>query len=180
MRLLEIRPATPDDAPAIADIHVRAWQWTYRGQVPDDYLDGLTADIPRHIAFKHSLLSNPDNPVRTWVAVRDGCVVGFVDAGESRDADADTQTGEIWSVHVDPSVARQGVGRALMGPAVSDLHRRGFTDLTLWVLDSNERARRFYEALDWWPDGASKVEPRQDFDLHEVRYRLAPKAINPS
>ena len=37
-----IRSATPDDAERLASVHVEAWKSTYRGQVPDAYLDALS------------------------------------------------------------------------------------------------------------------------------------------
>ena len=36
-----IRPAGPDDALAVARVHVRSWQVAYRTLLPDEYLDGL-------------------------------------------------------------------------------------------------------------------------------------------
>ena len=39
-----VRPATVADAPAMGRLHVRAWQAAYRGEMPDDYLDGLRAE----------------------------------------------------------------------------------------------------------------------------------------
>ena len=50
---------------------------------------------------------------------------------------------------------------------------RRFKTLTLWVLEDNPRARRFYEAVGFTPDGATKSEKlREDVVLHEVRYRM--------
>jgi hypothetical protein len=37
--MAEVRYATVDDAQAIGRIHVVGWQVTYRGQIPDRYLD---------------------------------------------------------------------------------------------------------------------------------------------
>src|SRR3954451_25008746 len=36
-----IRRAVPSDAPALAAVHVRAWQAAYRGMMSDDLLDAL-------------------------------------------------------------------------------------------------------------------------------------------
>jgi hypothetical protein len=46
----------------------------------------------------------------------------------------------------------------------------------LWVIATNERARRFYERARWCADGAEKRDHRLGFPLHEVRYarRLGP------
>jgi len=39
-----IRRATPADARAIAQVRVDAWRVTYRGMIPDAYLDAMTVD----------------------------------------------------------------------------------------------------------------------------------------
>jgi len=41
--VVKIRPASVNDADAVGEVHVRAWQSAYRGEMPDDYLDGLQA-----------------------------------------------------------------------------------------------------------------------------------------
>ena len=55
--------------------------------------------------------------------------------------------------------------------AVAELARLGYADAILWVLDSNDRARRFYSIAGWREDGAVKTDNRLGFDLCEVRYR---------
>jgi RimJ/RimL family protein N-acetyltransferase len=47
----------------------------------------------------------------------------------------------------------------------------GYLQVTLWVLDGNARARRFYEAAGFHPDGAVEEDDRSGFALREVRYR---------
>jgi ribosomal protein S18 acetylase RimI-like enzyme len=169
---IEIRRARPEDAQAIAELHVRVWQCAYRGLIPDSYLDGLTNDVPRRAAWRAEWLARPGAQHRCWVAVRESAIVAFADTGPSRDQDAGPATGELYSIHVDESVARRGIGRLLLEHAIADLRRRDFEDITLWVLDTNERARSFYEALGWREEGATKVDARDGFALHEVRYQL--------
>ena len=41
---MEIRPAEPEDALAVARVHVRTWQAAYRSLLPDHYLDQLRAE----------------------------------------------------------------------------------------------------------------------------------------
>lgn len=57
-----------------------------------------------------------------------------------------------------------------MTAAVEHLTAAGFSRATLWVLATNVRARRFYEAAGWRPDGSSKVDSSRGFPLDEVRY----------
>lgn len=42
---------------------------------------------------------------------------------------------------------------------------------TLWALDSNERARRFYELAGFAPDSTTKTETFAGATITEVRYR---------
>ena len=166
-----LRHAVAADTFEIARLHVRVWQWGYPGQLPDAYLDALDSSIPQCEALRREGLSRLQREVETWVAECDGRIVPFADIGPSRNNDASTRTGELWSIHVDGTLARRGIGRTLMRVALDELRAQEFTEATLWVLDSNRRARGFYEALDWQPDGAIKVVQRPGVDLHEVRYR---------
>jgi hypothetical protein len=52
----------------------------------------------------------------------------------------------------------------------SGLHRHRWLS---WVLESNARARRFYERCDWYVDGGEKAEEFGDRTAREVRYRKA-------
>lgn len=169
---IQIRPAQVSDAPAIGALHVRAWQWAYRGQIPDEYLDRLADSLERRVdGWRQSLERSPSDE-KTWVADRLGEIVGFVRVGPSRDADAEPGTGEVQAIYLDQSVVGQGVGRALLATAVDQLREQGFRQATLWVLESNTRARRFYERNGWAPDGAVKCEERPGFVLKEMRYRI--------
>ena len=90
--------------------------------------------------------------------------------GASRDPDATPDTAEVYAIYLDPDAIGRGVGRSLFAAAVDDIVAHGASAATLWVLDTNERARRFYAAADWHPDGATRTEERPGGTLHEVRY----------
>ena len=48
-----------------------------------------------------------------------------------------------------------------------------FFEATLWVLDSNPRARRFYEVGGWTLDGAARPHTIGGQSVQEIRYRRA-------
>ncbi len=171
-RPVAIRSATVEDAPAIASIHVRSWQWAYRGQLPDDYLDRMSETLDRRIERRRAELANLPPEARWWVAEQDGKIVGFAITGPSRDADMPPKTGEVELIYLLPEAAGKGVGRALFAHAVADLRERGYERAMLWVLESNARARRFYEAAGWRADGANKTEEWPGVVLHEVGYYI--------
>ena len=58
-----------------------------------------------------------------------------------------------------------------MDAALACLAEAEFIQVTLWVLDSNVRARRFYAAGGWSADGAQKLDESRGFPIAQVRYR---------
>jgi ribosomal protein S18 acetylase RimI-like enzyme len=52
------------------------------------------------------------------------------------------------------------------------LQAQGFSEVTLWVLDKNERGIGFYEAMGFRADGVKKAGRRRNgVESHEIRYR---------
>ena len=82
--------------------------------------------------------------------------------------------GEIASFYVLPAEWRRGTGRKLGERAVAEARARGFAEIVLWVLETNTRARSFYEALGFRPDGESRVFLERPYaSWRELRYRTA-------
>ena len=79
--------------------------------------------------------------------------------------------GELTSIYLAPEVWGRGGGRLLMERVCEQLGHDEFLSVTLWVLETNDRARSFYEVLGWAPDGARRVDDERGFPLVEVRYR---------
>lgn len=169
---MHIRVAESADAPAVAALHIRAWQWAYEGLISADYLAGLPEQLPRRERFWRELLDAPGPEARTWVAEAEGRIVGFVTVGPSRDPDAGDRTGEVRAVYLDRDVVGKGFGRALFARAQDPLRESGSREATLWVLERNVRARRFYEAAGWRPDGGAKTEEIGGAEQRELRYRV--------
>lgn len=168
---MNIRPARMQDVPEIAGVHVRSWQAAYRGLLPQAYLDGL--DPAQRIGQWEQSLSAADWSDRgTLVVDADGRLSGFVSYGPARDDDADSgRAGEIYAIYLVPAAWDEGIGRQLMATALACLGEAGFDQVILWVLDSNARARRFYEAGGWHADGAVKRDDSFGVPMTEVRYR---------
>lgn len=136
-----------------------------------------------------------------------GEIVGFAQAGPSRDGGGDPtcsivqgdlqadllsqratalprsepgrdpDVGELFAIYLQPGVVERGIGKALMAKAEQFLRDEPYKEATLWVLATNDRARRFYESLGWQPDGATQDEPGFGYSLHELRYR---KVLQPA
>jgi ribosomal protein S18 acetylase RimI-like enzyme len=165
--MLSLRPAKPEDAAAVAGVHVRSWQVAYRGLLPDDYLDGLRADDrASHYTFGATEVGVPV----TVVAIEHSDICGFVTTGPCRDAD-DPGTGEVLALYVDPRVWGSGVGARLLAEARAHLEEQGYTQALLWVLVGNDRAQRFYSIDGWQPDGGRRSDEVWGVVVDEVRLR---------
>jgi GNAT superfamily N-acetyltransferase len=171
MATLRIRPGVEADAPVLGRIHVRSWQWAYRGMLPGDYLDGLAEQAEqREQMWRHVVRElQTDQPL--WIAERDGQVVGLCNTAPARDQP--DGTAELLAIYLDPDVVGTGVGAALMAQALADMRQRGYRAAVLWVLEANDRARRFYERFGWQPDGTVKDDTLWGAPIREVRYQIA-------
>lgn len=169
---MPVRPARSEDLPRIADIHVRSWQAAYAGLIPQHYLDSL--DPARRLdgwAAAAGQTAGPHGALLVAVG-DDDQAVGFAHVRECRDPDQrDPAAGEVWAIYLEPGAWGQAIGQELMAAAVTRLAELGYRQASLWALDGNARARRFYQAAGFRPDGAVKIDGERGFTLREIRYR---------
>ena len=171
MTAVRVRKAGAGDAAAIAVVHVLSWQAAYEGLVPQDYLDGL--DPARRRGLWDVVLAEGAWP-RSGVLVAEieDRVAGFAAFRPARDEDLDPSLiAEITALYLVPQAWGSGTGRQLMTSALDVLAHAGYRESALWVLDTNARARRFYESAGWRPDGTVKNDGSLGFLLTEIRYR---------
>jgi len=163
------REVRPEDASALARLSIDAWQAAYRGLMPSGFLDALSpaeAQARWERAFAERL------PL-VVVFEQDQELVAACQFGASRDPGADPATGEVIALNVHPDHWRRGFGARLTSFALERLQARGFAAATLWVLKGNTRARRFYEAAGFQPDGTERsTSDLIGSPLLQVRYRI--------
>lgn len=153
-------------------LQVASWRAAYAGIIPAGYLAAMSAAEreQRHLAR----VTDPEPRAAYLLAEVEGRIVGMANVGPARDDDLDPQViGEIRAMYADPDAWSTGVGAALMRAALDHLRGCGFVGATLWVLEDNARARRFYERWGFRPDGGRQVVPL-GADVAEVRYALGP------
>ncbi|MEA1901937.1 MAG: GNAT family N-acetyltransferase [Actinomycetota bacterium] len=156
-----IRAAAAKDADSLGQLHVETWQAAYRGEFPDEYLDGL--DVGGRIDWFRRAI---EEEREILVAEADGWAVGFASFGRSRS----NEWGEIYAVYVHPDHWGEGHGFQLMAAAETRLSEIGFDQALLWVLDSNTQARSFYERQDWTLGRPVKLDEIGGVQVTEVRY----------
>ena len=173
---LTIRPATLNDAQAIARIRIQGWRFAYQGLISQDYLDSLSAaeDTERMRGYLSQLPQNSppsrsasvqgsDGEKRSFMlAVRGDAVLGFCRFGAAPDPEravpGGTLNGRLHSLYIDPETLGQSIGHTLMNHALSTFAAWGCERATLWVLEGNSRAISFYKRQGWQCTGATKVD----------------------
>jgi GNAT superfamily N-acetyltransferase len=166
---MRIRAATVDDAAQIAGVHVAAWQAAYRGLIPDAIRDGLSI---KDRAERWREILKPSAGI-TFIGGTGKVVTGFCNLIPSRDNEPGSKAvGEIAAIYVHPVHWRAGTGRKLCERALREAQKWQCKSVTLWTLSTNTPAIRFYEAMGFVPDGATKMEWLKDFKIHEIRLRI--------
>jgi GNAT superfamily N-acetyltransferase len=165
-----IRAAVAEDGHAIAEVHVASWLAAYRGLIPDEALDAL--DVDARAARWYASLA--DGTASALVAEDEAGIYGWATVGRSRDPDASGEIGELWGLYLRPDRWGQGLGRDLHDAALDELCAQGFSAATLWVLEGNARATRFYERQGWRPDGSMRSDCVGELRtlVEEARYRI--------
>ncbi len=128
---LTLRPGTPDDAAAVADIWHAGWHVSHPGHVPDGLTERRTLE-----AFHERA---PKRVADTTVAELDGEVAGFIMVVDD----------EVEQIYVSPTHFGQGVAGTLMAEAERQVAAQGYDAAWLAVAIGNTRARAFYEKTGW-------------------------------
>jgi GNAT superfamily N-acetyltransferase len=138
---------------------------TYRGVMPDEFLDAM--DSEQSERWKDVLLTLPDDQAVAVADPGNGSIAGFAIVGPEREGEL---IGELFAINCHPDWIGRGVGQALLDWADGELVRLGHQRAVLWVVDSNDRARRFYERNGWAPDGGARTVEIGGASVPEVRY----------
>jgi GNAT superfamily N-acetyltransferase len=134
-------PGSSRDADAVGALHAASWRASYRGIMPDTFLD-KKAMANRRAAWRERLADASD---RRWLLKahdQDGELVGFACV----ELDAEPQWGALLdNLHVRPDRKGQGIGRRLFDAAREwSFEQLGHRALHLWVIEANLEAQGFY------------------------------------
>ena len=169
-KFMEISRASPEDAYAIAQVHVDSWREAYRTILPADYLAALSVE-KRH-AFWTQFIAEGRSEL--WLVKADGVTQAWINFGKSRDDDLDATDAEIWALYVAPPFWSKGIGLQLWLKAKDCMRNQGFSSCSLWVLSENVRAVRFYEMVGFKQGiHSSKSMGLAGIQLTELRYVIS-------
>ncbi len=135
-----IRRANIEDADGIAKAHVDSWKTTYKGIIPDDFLNGLSYE-DRTELWKQNIIRE-DNYV-IIVENAQGKIVGFADAWK-RETNIEENTCDLTSIYLLEEYQGIGIGRALMKELFIHFKKMGYSKIFVDVLEDN-KTKYFYE-----------------------------------
>ncbi len=164
-----VRRANLTDADALGSVEVRAWQAVHRGRLADEWLDALDPG-ERAEAWREEL-RDPGADRELHVVIDAGAVVGFAALGRTRDRGTTPTTGELQALFLTPDAWGRGLATELLDEVVDRAEELDFVELTTWVPEANERARRFFAERGWVEDGERAVTEHDGQRVERVRVR---------
>jgi ribosomal protein S18 acetylase RimI-like enzyme len=161
-----LRPATSADIPLITAMHVQSWVATYRGILPDAYLEGdVRAEREAHWRLRAKDLDA--GAASVLIAEHGGAAVGFICLI------APDEHGSVLvdNLHALPGHKGLGIGTTMLDEAARWARARGARELYLSVLEGNDAAIGFYESHGWQRT-TREADHVGGIDLFAFRYAL--------
>ena len=161
-----IRLATSSDALDMAKVHMRSWEAAYKDIIPADYIREKSAERP---ALWERILENENTT--QYIIKKDGKTAGMMGIGISHDNDVDDGTYELMGLYLLPEYFHQGIGTQAMEFAFAKARSLEMKIMTVWLLENNYNAKRFYEKCGFTSDGSTR---EQNFGkiLNSIRMRI--------
>ncbi|GAB3639858.1 GNAT family N-acetyltransferase [Spirosoma arcticum] len=137
------RTATVADVDRIAALHARSWQESYRGIMPDEFLDE-DVEAERLDVWQERFAEQPFNR-QIIVAEDGGQLVGFACVLTGSDP---VYGALLDNLHVASAYKGRGIGQALIRQTAKWVQQQDASSpFFLWVYEQNHPARAFYDNL---------------------------------
>lgn len=156
---LTVRSARIGDVSAMARIHVRSWQETYRGVMSDEVLDDPSFVSRRERFWTAALSDERYAKSRAAVAEQCGQLVGIAMAGPPEVGNS-SWAAQLYLLYLLQAHHGSGAGTELLEAVIAPTE-----SAVLWVADPNPRAQAFYRKHGFRPDGTYQV----DDGVREIR-----------
>ena len=151
-----IRDAVPDDAGAIARMHLQSWVEAYSDLLPAAYW--RTDSVERRTQRWRANLTAPQPGVATRIALRDGTLLGSATVGPARPnptAGDPVRDRELYALYVLAAEHGSGLAQRLVDAVLEPDE-----PAEAWVFEANPRARAFYARHRFGPEFGHQPEIR--------------------
>ena len=138
-----IRKRNKDDCKDIAHVVTVAWNETYKGIVPDWFLEELKNNEEERAKKSYNEFDENDN--NQFVLEVDNKIVGFVNFGITNDEEYQN-CGEIFALYIISKYKGNGFGRKLVEAAKKELKNMGYDKMIIACLKGNP-SNDFYKHI---------------------------------
>ncbi|MCQ4924548.1 GNAT family N-acetyltransferase [Tissierella carlieri] len=162
----EIRRARIEDAESLANIIVESWRSAYIDIIPKDEIVRFLDKERRQKQFEKFIQDDEIILLGTCDDIPSGLVFANKDNDEGLE-----RCGAIYSIYLLEEYWGKGLATKLMDEIINILKKEGCKRASLWVFESNIRARTFYEKHGFIFDGTKKYSHFSNKPI-ELRYIL--------
>jgi ribosomal protein S18 acetylase RimI-like enzyme len=150
-----IRKAIINDSPRIAEIHVFSSRCTHKDFLPmKNLINKMTVKNYEESIRKY--LSNNIKPFEMYLYEDNNIIKAFMTMGNCTDDDKDNNTFELENIYIDPLFQRQHIGTELVNYFIKTATEQNKKEATLWTIEKNINAIKFYDKMGFIPDGKRK------------------------
>ncbi len=144
-----------------------SWKSAYTGLIAESDLKSFT-DYDYRKSYFEKLFESGEY---AYVILCDGKVEGVCTVVDGIDKDVFGSC-TVNQLYISPEYQRIGFGRKLLSHTLREMRREGFKRATLYVLDGNDNAVRFYKKFGFEADGKKTKLSGFENDLFASRYRI--------
>ncbi|MFJ6207217.1 GNAT family N-acetyltransferase [Lysinibacillus sp. NPDC092081] len=137
---MKIRKANIEDAQGIGKVHVDSWRTTYKGILPDDFLNKLSYEQRTELWKKN--ISDATNYVLVAENEQDE-IIGFATGGTRKTNSVPNAT-DLTSIYLLEEYQGMGIGKQLLKEIFIYFKQKGYEKVFVEVLAEN-KTRDFYE-----------------------------------
>lgn len=161
-----IRYANLKDSDVLGKIHSESLQEAFKNIIPDHV---LSVDFGIERRTRGFIRELSEGSPRTAIIFEGNEPAGLISFGKCRYGDNDKSWIEIWRVYFAPKFWGSGIAKELMEWGINEILKENFTNIELWVLEENIRARKFYEKMGFKHDNTVQIIDMGK-ELKELRY----------
>jgi len=140
---IRIRPGTLADADEVARVVGASWSAAYDGLLVDSALSGRSLEADAHQT--ELLIENGPPGSGVHIAESTGSIVGVSLFGPPDDGRPPGTVGSLYMLYTVSEAWGTAAGHRLFESTADAMRRAGLSMMEAEVLDSNERARNFFE-----------------------------------
>jgi|TARA_A100000164_G_scaffold347892_1_gene349652 GNAT superfamily N-acetyltransferase len=156
-----LRIANENDIPALAELHCQGWVDSYEDLIPQDYLDGLTAE-----SFAEKWQKWMPDDISTTLMAEDenGNPAGFCMFGPlktpvpGQSSIRPIYSAEIYAIYLSKDHWGKGLAQQFFHESAKALKEQKHYSMALWVVGGNKRACKFYDKMGGQRIGKKVVE----------------------